>query len=90
MPTAVQTRPESVTNDEKGWNTQPVHGNSKRLCSIFRNRNVCGQRATLVTTTTKSGLRARLTRDGLLPIYHCGDPRHIANAHKQITEINKV
>lgn len=91
MPTAVQMRRDSAPNDlDTVWITSPVHGNSKRLCEIHRNREECGARAMFETTMRSQAVRTRLSNKGLLPIFHCDDPRHIANAHKQITELDKI
>lgn len=90
MTTAVQDRVEtSVKDDEKGWITRPVHGNSKRQCQIKRDRESCGERATLVTGAADGRHQRRLNRLGLGAIYHCEHPRHVANAHKQITDALK-
>lgn len=86
MSTAVQDRVESRSNDSDNvYVTYPVHGNSKRECQIKRDGEACGARATLVSRV-RDGRRRRSTPDA---IYHCDHPRHIANAHKQITELLK-
>jgi len=91
MSVAVAEAKNLQSNDTNtGWITQPVHGNSKRQCQIRRNRQACGNRATHVTTSSKAGKRERYTQSGVLPIYHCDDPRHSANAHKQVTELNNT
>lgn len=85
MTLAVQPRDDLVAKDEeKGWQTLPVHGNSKRLCTIKRFGEACGAKATLVTSAIDGRHRRRIAS-----IYHCNHPRHIANAHKQITEAIK-
>lgn len=87
MGIAVQDRPEmTVKDNESGWITRSVHGNSKRQCMIKRDGNPCGSRASMVTAAADGRHQRRLTRLGVGPIYHCEHPRHIANAHKQITE----
>lgn len=90
MAIAVQDRVETpVKEDEKGWTTQPVHGNSKRQCMIKREGEPCGHRAVLVTAALDGRNQRRVSRLIGGPIYHCDHPRHIANAHKQITDILK-
>lgn len=81
MGTAVRERPKIRSNDsDPVWSTTPVHGNSRRLCEIKKYGEPCGHRAEWQTCVA----------DVAIPIedvvYHCDDSRHIANAHKQITQ----
>jgi len=85
MGTAVQSRPHITAKTEQPvYATTPVHGNSKRQCQIKRDGENCGHRAVQQT----------FVRDGRIKvedvIFHCDHPRHIANAHKQITELVKT
>lgn len=91
MAIAVQDRTEmSVKDNESGWITRSVHGNSKRQCMIRRDGSACGSRATMVTAAADGRNQRRVNRLLGGPIYHCDHPRHVANAHKQITEaLNK-
>lgn len=84
MATAVRERRESAPEaTETVWFTQPVHGNSKRLCEVKKSGQPCGKRATHETCAKHEYPVEDV-------VFHCDDSRHIAYAHKRITELVKT